>query len=285
MPSPVRPAAPALFHGLDALSRSSPQRRTLLRALLAGAAAPLAGCGGSIDVGLGSVGTGTSSSGSSSTSSSTCSVIPEETAGPYPADGSNANSNGVVNALTLTGVVRSDIRSSFAGASAVATGIPLTLTLQLVNAANSCANLAGYALYLWHCDRNGLYSLYDSTLLNEDYLRGVQVTDSNGQVSFTTIFPGCYAGRMPHIHFEIYPSLSSAVSAAYKMRTSQLTFPLTTINEAYATSLYSTSAANLSGMSFAADTVFSDGTSLQMASVSGSASSGYTASLVVAIST
>ena len=165
MPSPVRPAAPALLHDLDALSRSSPQRRTLLRALLAGAAAPLAGCGGSIDVGLGSVGTGTSSSGSSSTSSSTCSVIPEETAGPYPADGSNANSNGVVNALTLTGVVRSDIRSSFAGASAVATGIPLTLTLQLVNAANSCANLAGYALYL---ERVGMEHIKKEVLEDAD---------------------------------------------------------------------------------------------------------------------
>lgn len=285
MPTPIRPAPSTLIQDLNTLANTTPRRRTLLRALLASAAAPLAGCGGSIDVGLGSVGTSTSSGSSSSTTTTSCSVIPEETAGPYPADGSNANSNGVVNALTLTGVVRSDIRSSFAGASAVATGIPMTLTLQLVNAANSCASLAGYAIYLWHCDRNGLYSLYDSSLLNEDYLRGVQVTDSNGLVSFTTIFPGCYAGRMPHIHFEIYPSLSSAVSAAYKMRTSQLTFPLATINEAYATSLYSTSAANLSGMSFAADTVFSDGTSLQMASISGSPSSGYAASLAIAIST
>jgi protocatechuate 3,4-dioxygenase beta subunit len=38
----------------------------------------------------------------------------------------------------------------------------------------------------------------------ESYLRGVQVTDSNGQVTFTTIYPACYSGRWPHIHFEVF---------------------------------------------------------------------------------
>src|SRR6185369_5639030 len=113
-----------------------------------------------------------------------------ETAGPYPADGSNAN----LNALALSGIVRSDIRSSIAGATGVAAGVALTVRLALVNTNGSCADLAGYAVYLWHCDRDGQYSLYSAGVTGENYLRGVQVSDSDGMVSFTTIFPGCYSG-------------------------------------------------------------------------------------------
>ncbi|MBL8459254.1 MAG: intradiol ring-cleavage dioxygenase, partial [Zoogloea sp.] len=113
--------------------------------------------------------------------------------------------------------------------------------------------------------------------------RGVQQTDSNGKVTFLTIFPGCYAGRMPHMHFEVYPSLASATGAANKVKTSQIAFPTATCNEVYATSGYGNSAANLSAISFASDNVFSDGTELQMASISGTTSNGYSASLVVGI--
>ena len=228
------------------------------------------------------MGTSTGSSEGSSTVSS-CSIIPEETAGPYPGDGSNYNSNGIANALSLSGIVRSDIRNSVAGASGTAAGIPLTLTLQLVNTAGSCANLAGYAIYLWHCTRDGLYSMYSTGVTAENFLRGVQQTDSNGKVTFLTIFPGCYAGRMPHMHFEVYPSLASATGAANKVKTSQIAFPTATCNEVYATSGYGNSAANLSAISFASDNVFSDGTELQMASISGTTSNGYSASLVVGI--
>ena len=259
-------------------------RRQALRRLMAGSVAPLAGCGGGAEVSFSSVASSTSSSTSSSTTTvSSCAIIPEETAGPYPGDGSNYNSSGIANALSQSGIVRSDIRASFGNASAVATGIPLTLTLKLVSTASSCANLAGYAIYLWHCDRNGLYSLYSTGLTTENYLRGVQATDSNGSVTFLTVFPGCYAGRMPHIHFEIYPSLATASGYGNKIKTSQLSFPLATLAEVYATADYATSAANLSGMSFATDNVFSDGTSLQIATVSGTTTTGYTAALTVGI--
>lgn len=120
----------------------------------------------------------------------TCSTIPEETAGPYPGDGSNG-----VNALSQSGIVRRDIRGSFGSLSGTAAGIPLTVKLTLVGSTVSCEPLVGYALYLWHCDRDGSYSLY--TIANQNYLRGVQETDANGQVTFTTIFPGCYSGRWP----------------------------------------------------------------------------------------
>lgn len=268
----------------EALLRMPVDRRQALRRLMVGSVAPLAGCGGGAEVSFGSVASSTSSSTSSSTTTvSSCAIIPEETAGPYPGDGSNYNSSGIANALSQSGIVRSDIRASFGGASAVATGIPLTLTLKLVSTASSCANLAGYAIYLWHCDRNGLYSLYSAGLTTENYLRGVQATDSNGSVTFLTVFPGGYAGRMPHIHFEIYPSLATATGYGNKIKTSQLSFPLATLAEVYATADYATSAANLSGMSFATDNVFSDGTSLQIASVSGTTATGYTAALTVGI--
>jgi protocatechuate 3,4-dioxygenase beta subunit len=269
-----------LAHDLETLLQTTPDRRQALRWLLAGASAGLAGCGGSVEVGTGSVGTSTGSS----SSTTSCSIIPEETAGPYPADGSNYNSSGIANALSLSGIVRSDIRTSIAGANGVASGIPLTLTLTLVNTANSCADLSGYAIYLWHCNQAGLYSLYSTGITAENYLRGVQATDANGSVTFLTIFPGCYDGRMPHIHFEIYPSLAKATSAANKVRTSQLTFPLATLNEVYASSGYSASSANLANISFATDNVFSDGTTLQVASISGTPTNGYSAALTVGIS-
>jgi protocatechuate 3,4-dioxygenase beta subunit len=212
-------------------------------------------------------------------SSSSCAVVPEETAGPFPGDGSNG-----ANALALTGIVRSDIRASFAGANAVAGGVPLTLTIKLVSNATSCAALKDYAIYLWHCDRDGKYSLYSSGVTSENYLRGVQVTDVNGEVTFTTIIPGCYDGRVPHMHFEVYPSVASTSRFSNKVKTSQLAFPAATMATIYAGGAgYATSVTNFNKISFSTDNVFSDGTTLQMTSMSGSVASGYTASISVAI--
>ncbi|MFZ6774901.1 intradiol ring-cleavage dioxygenase [Undibacterium sp. SXout7W] len=291
-----------LEHDLNTLLDTATNRRTMLRWLTAGGASAisLAACGGSTTTGTSGTtinvgattgttsgstsGTTTGTSSTGNTSSASCSVIPEETAGPYPGDGSNTSSGSIANALLLSGIIRSDIRSSIAGASGVAQGVPLTIKLQLVNTNASCASLTGYAIYLWHCDRDGNYSMYSSGVTGENYLRGVQETDSNGAVSFTTIFPGCYSGRIPHVHFEIYPSLSKASSAANKVKTSQFTFPMTTLSEVYQSTGYSTSVRNLAQISYASDNVFSDGTSLQMASMTGNATLGYTATLTVAIS-
>ena len=203
--------------------------------------------------------------------------IPEETQGPYPGDGSNGPS-----VLGLSGVVRSDIRSSFAGLSGTAAGVPLTVTLTIVSA-STCAPLAGRAVYIWHCDREGRYSLYTSGVTNQNYLRGVQEADSGGRVSFTTIFPACYAGRWPHIHFEVYPTLASASSVANKSATSQIALPKSTCDEVYATVGYETSVRNLSQVSLASDMVFSDGASLELATITGNVTSGYGASLTVAV--
>jgi len=270
-----------LAHDLNTMLK---RRRSLLWLAAGAAAAPLLACGGGgDDDGTSTTSTtgGSSSTGSSGTS--TCSVIPEETAGPYPGDGSNSNSSGVVNVLTLSGIVRSDIRTSIAGASGTAAGVPLTVTLTLVNTNSSCASLEGYAIYLWHCSREGLYSLYSSGVTNQNYLRGVQSTDSNGQVTFTTIFPACYAGRWPHIHFEVYPSLVKATVATNKIKTSQIAMPEAECDTVFATTGYSASVSNFSQVSLSTDGVFSDGATLETPTISGSVSAGYAIALNVGV--
>ena len=294
-------------HGLEAdiarMLNMTASRRQSLRWLFAGAATlPALGCGGGGD----SSAAATSTTGTAlaappatapvtspvastpvtgtSASGATCSVIPEETGGPYPGDGTNNGVNGVANALILAGVIRSDIRASFAGATGVAAGVPLTIKLQLQNVSASCATLAGAAVYIWHCDRDGNYSMYSAGVTGENYLRGVQEVDASGTVTFTTIFPGCYSGRMPHVHFEVYPTLAKAGSAANRIKTSQFTFPMATLNEVYASAGYGASVRNLAAISYATDNVFSDGTSLQMAAMSGSVASGYVATLTVGVS-
>ncbi len=121
-------------------------------------------------------------------------------------------------------------------------------------------------------------------MTNQNYLRGVQETDSSGNITFTTIYPGCYSGRVPHVHFEVYPSLAKATTASSRIKTSQFTFPVATSSEVYATTGYSASVRNLAAISFATDNVFSDGTSLQMATITGNTTDGYVATLTVAVS-
>ena len=269
------------FGGLDRDLRATGaamDRRGLLRLAarfgVALGAMPLAACG-SNPASPSSTGT---TNPSTTSGNSTCSTrIPEETQGPFPGDGSNGPT-----VLSASGVVRNDIRSSFAGLSGVADGVPLEIVLTIVSA-SSCAPLAGRAVYIWHCDRPGRYSLYSSGVTNQNYLRGVQEADANGRLTFTSIFPGCYAGRWPHIHFEVYPSLAAATNVANKIATSQIALPKSACDLVYATTGYQSSVTNLSQVSLATDNVFSDGAALELATVTGSASSGFSASLTVAI--
>lgn len=218
------------------------------------------------------------------TPAASCSVVPEETAGPFPGDGSNTSGGAVANALALSGIVRRDLRSSIAGATGVAAGVPLTLQLRLVSTLSRCADLEGLAVYLWHCDREGRYSMYSTGLIGENYLRGVQASAADGVVSFTTIFPGCYDGRMPHMHFEVFRSLASATSFSAKVKTSQIAFPTEVCQTVYSqASGYATSLTNLGRISFASDNVFSDGVDSQLAAVTGSVAGGYVATLTVGL--
>ncbi len=255
--------------------------------------ATLLGCGGGGDnasadtndttdtTGTGT-GTGTGTDTTTGTGTTTCSVVPEETAGPYPADGSTA-SNATYNVLALSGIVRSDIRSSI-GSSTPVSGVPMTISITLSNTQASCAPLAGYAIYLWHCTQDGNYSVYSSNNIADNYLRGVQATDANGTVTFTTIVPGCYAGRMPHMHLEVYPTLASASNARNKVKTTQLAFPTALLSSIYNSNAgYSASVRNLASITFASDNVFSDGTDLEMTTMQANSGGGYSASITISI--
>ena len=223
----------------------------------------------------------TSTTGATSTTAAavtSCSIIPQETAGPYPGDGTNGP-----NVLTQSGVVRSDIRSSIGTAKGVATGVPLTVTLTIVDSKNGCKALNGAAVYLWHCDSAGLYSMYSQGATAENYLRGVQAADANGVVNFTTIFPAAYSGRWPHIHFEVFSTLASATNGQNKITVSQLALPDDVCKAVFATTGYSQSVTNHARTSLTSDNVFSDGVTLQTPTVTGSTSAGYVAKMLVAV--
>jgi protocatechuate 3,4-dioxygenase beta subunit len=262
-------------------------RRRALQVLAGGGLATLvAACGsGGDDNASGSTtttteasgsGSSTTSGGSDTTTGGATEAIPEETAGPYPGDGSNGP-----NVLTESGVVRSDITSSFGDSSGTAEGVPLAVTLTVLDVSNGGGPRSGAAVYLWHCDRDGGYSLY--TVEGENYLRGVQETGDDGTVTFTTIFPGCYPGRWPHMHFEVYESLDAATGGGTKLKTSQLALPEDVCQTVYDSDGYSQSAGNLGQISLDSDMVFSDGWSSELAATSGSVADGYTATLNVPV--
>lgn len=206
--------------------------------------------------------------------------IPDETAGPYPGDGSNGP-----DVLEQTGIVRQDIRSSIDGGT-TADGVPLTFRFTVLDMANDDVPFEGVAVYAWHCDAQGRYSMYSSGVEDESYLRGVQVADSNGEVTFTSVFPGCYTGRWPHIHFEVYPDVESIDDYTNAIATSQLAFPEEACHAVYELAEYDGSSRNLSDITLESDNVFGeDGGELQMATTSGDVESGYLASLVVRVDT
>lgn len=306
------PHGHGLAEDMEAIGRALFARRRALAFLAsAGTTAALAACGGD-DGGTSSSSTGTGTTGSTSTSTSSgsttsssstssssttsggtsdaaCIADPTETNGPYPADGTNTASGATSNVLTQSGIVRSDIRSSFIGSTTTATGVPLEIELQLVDVSNGCAAIAGAAIYIWQCDAYGRYSLYSSGVTTESYLRGVQVTDAEGKVTFTTVYPACYTGRWPHIHFEVFTGgLTSASTGRTATLISQLALPAAT-NTAVFTgdSTYTASIANYNAISLSSDNVFGDNTSAQLAqmtpTLSGSVSAGYTGTALIGI--
>ncbi len=265
------------------------ERRRALKLFAGAGLVALVGCAASNEVTAGSETTESSGSGSTATTNSSgtstttgsdasCSTIPEETAGPYPGDGSNGP-----NVLTESGIVRSDIRSSFGSASAVAEGVPLTIEVTVLDNANGCVPMTGAAVYLWHCNRDGQYSMYSQGVTDQNYLRGVQETDADGVVKFTSIFPAAYSGRWPHIHFEVYPTLAEATAAGTQIATPQIALPEDTCNLVYATEGYGQSVRNMAQTSLETDNVFSDGASQQLATVAGDVTNGFVASLSVPV--
>ena len=204
--------------------------------------------------------------------------MPEETAGPFPGDGSNG-----AQVLTASGIVRSNVRTSFGSSTTDATGVKTSIQLTLIDVSTG-KPLPGAAVYIWHCDAAGRYSMYSPGATNENYLRGVQTSDANGLVTFLSYYPACYTGRWPHIHYEVYPSIDKITQSSNKIATSQIALPDDVNKAVFATSLYSASVDNYSQISLATDMVFSDGTTNETPTVTGDVSTGYTIAMKVPVS-
>jgi protocatechuate 3,4-dioxygenase beta subunit len=155
--------------------------------------------------------------------------------------------------------------------------LPLTLTLTIVNASANCTPLSGLLVEIWQCDAAGNYSEYSQPGFNgvgQTFLRGLQTTDANGQVTFTTVYPGWYGGRATHIHVDVYRNAAT-------LKTTQIAFPEDVSRAVYATGVYSSKGQN--STTNASDNVFSDGTQQEMATLTGNPTSGYTATLTIGV--
>ena len=177
-------------------------RRELIGAMGAAAGAAVAfGCGSSP---TSPTETTTTTTTTTTGTNSACAVTPTETVGPYP---------------SLTDLFRSDIREGKSGTQ-------LTLTVKVVNVNSSCAAVSGANVEIWHVDAAGNYSQYGSQT-TQTYLRGIQTTNSNGEVTFTTIYPGWYQGRATHIHLEVTMNGRS-------VKVTQIAFPESINNSVHA---------------------------------------------------
>lgn len=260
-------------HGPEGLAADLPyltRRRLVLTGLALGGAAASLWAAGS---GAATV-TGTAADGS------VCVANPAETEGPFPADGTNVREGQTVNILTEEGVIREDIRGSIGGLTPVAEGVPVTLEITLVDVGRACVPLGGMAVYVWQCDAEGVYSVYGAA--DRNYLRGVGITDAEGRVQFTTVFPACYDGRWPHVHFEVFSSAEMAVSGKAALLTSQFALPEAECQAVYAANpLYAASVGTLERVSLSGDGIFRDSSEqeleAQMLVLEGDASAGYRA--------
>jgi protocatechuate 3,4-dioxygenase beta subunit len=237
------------------MSSSKLARRDAMMRLMGMAGAAVAwGCGAETATSPSSTTTTTttgSTSGSVASTNGACAVTPEETAGPYP---------------SVVSIVRSDIREG-------KSGVPLNLTITVVNTSSGCAPVANANVEIWHCDVSGNYSEYGSQT-TQTYLRGIQTTDASGQVHFTTIYPGWYQGRATHIHIEVKINSRS-------VKVTQIAFPESINNTVYASSVYASRGSNPT--SNLSDGIFADSLSSELVTPAGDPSSGYTASCQVGI--
>ena len=265
-------------------------RRNALGIFGAGAGAlVLAACGvqegassssGSTSASAGSSSPAASSSSAASASpSATLTEMVTENARPYPGGGSNGP-----DVLDASGIERSDLTTSIDTGTA-AEGVPLRVTMNVIDMANGDAAMTGAAVYLWHADAQGRYSMYSDGITEETYLRGVQVVGDDGTVTFTTVWPGCYAGRWPHLHFEVFPDKASITDATNNVLTSQIAMPEEQSSQVYATSAYDGSTANFAKVSLETDNVFSDGYETQLPQITGSVEKGFAITIDVPIDT
>jgi protocatechuate 3,4-dioxygenase beta subunit len=179
------------------------RRRLLAWAGGIGLAALVSGCAGDDEPAAGPAATTTAAD-----AAPDCVLTPELTEGPYYLD------------LDL---VRREIAEGRPGR-------PLDLRVKVVDA-DACVPLEGAAVDVWHCDAGGVYSGVDGAE-GETFLRGVQLTGSDGVAEFETLFPGWYTGRAVHVHLKV------ALNGA-GVHTGQLFFDDETIQAVYAEEPYS----------------------------------------------
>lgn len=209
--------------------------------------------------------TSSGNTGGTPTTPGQCILIPEETQGPYP----------LSSILSNSALIRQNITEG-------RDGVPLTIKLKIQDYSSSCTAAAGIVVYIWHCDKDGLYSGYNQpggNMIGQTFMRGIQTSGADGYAIFKTVYPGWYAGRITHVHFQVFRQSATGTLVA----TSQLAFPQEITAAVYQSSLYAARGQNSSVSSFTADNVFSDGTEYQMATVIGSVTEGYVAELVVNI--
>ncbi len=224
-------------------------RRELIGAMGAAASAAVAfGCGSSPTSPTSTSTTPTTTTGTNAA----CAVTPTETLGPYP---------------SLTDLMRSDIREGKSGTL-------LNLTVKVVNANNGCSAVSGANVEIWHVDAAGNYSQY-GTQTTQTYLRGIQTTNANGEVTFTTIYPGWYQGRATHIHLEVTINGRS-------VKVTQIAFPEAVNNTVHATGVYASRGSN--PMSNAADGIFADSLSSELITPTGDTTNGFAATFQVGVS-
>lgn len=229
-------------------------RKGLFAALGTGTITPLLSACNKEDISANSSTTTSDTATGTTTSSGSCTVSPTETAGPFPTKAPSS-------------LVTNDIRSD-------RTGIPLTIRITINNSKNSCAALAGAIVDIWHCDKDGYYSEYGGTGMQQanftsvHFLRGRQTTNANGLVEFTSIFPGWYSGRAPHIHVHVYDASGSSLLVT------QIAFPTDVCNTVYttATQFYTRGTQDTSNTR---DNVFADSLANELATLTGSVQNGY----------
>ena len=190
-----------------------------------------------------------------------CTVSPSETKGPFPIK-------------TPSQLVLENIKSD-------RIGIALLINLIIENKTNNCAPLEGVLVDVWHCDKDGNYSEYGGTQMQQtDYtavhfLRGRQTTNSKGEVSFISIFPGWYQGRAPHVHVEVLNSSGSSLLVT------QIAFPETISSEVYSSTNYV--AHGQADTANTKDNVFSDSLANELATLTGNLTDGYTLSKTITV--
>jgi protocatechuate 3,4-dioxygenase beta subunit len=211
-----------------------------------------------------------SDDGSTVTTSTSATVgeTPTEEEGPYPYVGGEST-----NPLQRVDVTDGQ------------TGVPLALTLTVHNVNSNNVAVANVRVDMWQCNKDGYYSGYANqpgilgtqSYVGKTWLRGYQLSDTSGQVKFTTIYPGWYSGRATHIHLEIF------VNGVLK-KTAQMAFPESISDVVHVSSLYATHGINTTRN--ATDSVFGNSTTdlaNETLSLTGSVSAGYTGTYTIGL--